>query len=72
VGEVLGLGISYYPGFTHPGSNMAMRVTHWIPLAGAMYEVDQQPTYCDVVESYLMTSCKCVAIFPPSEATVRA
>jgi hypothetical protein len=49
---------------------MAMRVTHWIPLAGAMYEVDQQPTYCDVVASYLMTSCKCVAIFPPSEATV--
>jgi hypothetical protein len=37
-----------------------------------MYEVGQQPTYCDFIESYLMNSCACVAIFPPSKATVGA
>ncbi len=38
---------------------------NWIPLAGAMYELGQKPSYCDFVESYLMNSCKCVAICPP-------
>jgi len=38
---------------------------NWIPLAGAMYELDQRPVYCEFLESYLMNSCKCVALFPP-------
>jgi len=45
---------------------------NWIPLAGAMHELGQQPSYCDFIESYLMNSCKCVAIFPPAEAKVGA
>jgi hypothetical protein len=39
---------------------------NWIPLAGAMYELGQKPTMCEFMESYLMNSCKCVAVFPPS------
>jgi hypothetical protein len=38
---------------------------NWLPLAGAMHESEQKPTYCEFLESYLMNSCKCVAIFPP-------
>src|SRR5262249_48040060 len=38
---------------------------NWIPLAGAMHELHQMPSYCEFIESYLMNSCKCVAIFPP-------
>ena len=39
---------------------------NWIPLAGAMHEANQKPNYCEFLESYLMNSCKCVAIFPPA------
>jgi len=39
---------------------------NWLPLAGAMYETGQKPSYCEFIESYLMNSCKCVAIFPPA------
>jgi hypothetical protein len=38
---------------------------NWIPLAGAMHELNQKPSYCEFIESYLMNSCKCVALFPP-------
>jgi len=41
-------------------------VLNWIPMIGAMYELGQQPTYCDFLESYLMNSCKCNALFPPA------
>jgi len=46
-------------------------ILNWIPLAGAMYELNQKASYCEFVETYLMNSCKCVAIFPPQEAAVR-
>lgn len=41
-------------------------ILNWLPLAGAMYENSQRPSYCEFMESYLMNSCKCVAIFPPT------
>ena len=41
-------------------------ILNWLPLAGAMYETKQQPSYCEFMESWLMNSCKCVAIFPPA------
>jgi hypothetical protein len=41
---------------------------NWLPLAGAMHEAQQPPSYCEFYESYLMNSCKCVAIFPPRAA----
>ena len=40
-------------------------ILNWLPLAGARYEMQQRPSYCEFMESYLMNSCKCVAIFPP-------
>jgi hypothetical protein len=45
---------------------------NWIPLAGVMDEIGQHPTYGDCIASYLMNSCKCVAIFPPNEAMIGA
>ena len=30
-----------------------------------MHELNQKPSYCEFIESYLMNSCKCVALFPP-------
>ena len=53
-------------------ANGEHEILNWIPLAGAMYELGQKASYCDFVESYLMNSCKCVAIFPPHETGVRA
>ena len=41
-------------------------ILNWLPLAGAMHETQQKPSYCEFMESYLMNSCKCVAIFPPT------
>ena len=38
---------------------------NWLPLAGAMYELGQPPAWCEFIESYLMNSCKVVALFPP-------
>jgi hypothetical protein len=45
---------------------------NWLPLVGAMYELGQPPAWCEFLETYLMNSCKCVALFPPVEARVRA
>jgi hypothetical protein len=39
---------------------------NWMPLVGAMHELGQKPSYCEFLETYLMNSCKCSAIFPPS------
>jgi hypothetical protein len=44
----------------------------WTPLAGAVDELGQKPTCYNFIESHPMNSCKCVAIFPPSETTVGA
>jgi hypothetical protein len=41
---------------------------NWLPLAGAMYELGQPPAWCDFLESYLMNSSKCAALFPPVAA----
>jgi hypothetical protein len=41
---------------------------NWIPMAGAMYELGQKPSMTQFVESYLMNSCKAVALFPPVPA----
>ena len=41
-------------------------VLNWIPMIGAMYELGQPPTFCEFLESYLMNSCKCNALFPPT------
>jgi hypothetical protein len=41
---------------------------NWIPLIGAMYELGQQPAWCDFLESYVMNSCKSFALFPPKVA----
>jgi hypothetical protein len=38
---------------------------NWVPMAGAMYELGQQPAWCDFLESYVMNSSKCAAVFPP-------
>jgi len=41
---------------------------NWIPMAGAMYELGQKSSMTQFVESYLMNSCKAVALFPPASA----
>jgi len=38
---------------------------NWMPLVGAMHELGRKPSYCEFLESYLMNSCKCSAIFAP-------
>jgi len=38
---------------------------NWVPMVGAMHELGQKPQWCELVESYLMNSCKCAALFPP-------
>jgi hypothetical protein len=43
---------------------------NWIPLIGAMHELGQKPAFCDFMESYLMNSCKCNALFLPESMTV--
>ncbi|HLG68873.1 MAG TPA: extradiol ring-cleavage dioxygenase [Chloroflexota bacterium] len=40
-------------------------ILNWIPLLGAMYELGQEPTMCEFLESWVMNSCKCIALFPP-------
>lgn len=40
-------------------------VLNWMPLVGAMYELGQKPTVCEFLESFVMNSCKCIALFPP-------
>jgi hypothetical protein len=39
---------------------------NWCPMLGAMDELGQRPVYCELMESYLMNSNKCVAIIPPN------
>ena len=41
-------------------------VLNWMPMVGAMHELGQTPAYCEFIESWLMNSCKCSAIFPPA------
>jgi hypothetical protein len=41
-------------------------LVNWCPMIGAMEELDQTPSYCELMESYLMNSNKCVAIIPPN------
>jgi hypothetical protein len=40
-------------------------LVNWCPMIGAMEELGQKPAYCELMESYLMNSNKCVAIIPP-------
>lgn len=37
---------------------------NWCPMVGAMHELGRKPAFADLLESYLMNSNKCVAIFP--------
>jgi hypothetical protein len=39
---------------------------NWCPMVGAMHELGQKPAYCELLESWLMNSSKCVAIIPPA------
>ena len=41
---------------------------NWIPMIGAMHQLGQMPEWCQFIESYLMNSCKCAALFPPQAA----
>lgn len=41
-------------------------LVNWYPMIGAMDELGQKPVLCDLLESYLMNSNKCVAIIPPN------
>jgi len=40
---------------------------NWCPMVGAMDALGQMPSYCELLESHLMNSSKCVAVFPPRE-----
>ena len=40
-------------------------ILNWMPLVGAMHELGHKPAVCDFLESYVMNSCKCIALFPP-------
>jgi Catalytic LigB subunit of aromatic ring-opening dioxygenase len=35
-------------------------------IVGAMHELGQTPSYCEFIESYVMNSNKCTAVFPPN------
>jgi hypothetical protein len=39
---------------------------NWYPVVGAMAELNQTPSYCELLETYTMNSNKCVAVFPPA------
>ncbi len=39
---------------------------NWYPVVGAMAELGQKPSYCELLETYTMNSNKCVALFPPA------
>jgi hypothetical protein len=39
---------------------------NWYPVIGAMAELGQKPSYCELLETYTMNSNKCVAVFPPA------
>lgn len=40
-------------------------LVNWMPMIGAMAELQQLPTYCELMESFTMNSNKCVAVIPP-------
>ncbi len=39
---------------------------NWMPLVGAMAELDQKPSFAQFLETYTLNSCKVNAIFPPA------
>lgn len=39
---------------------------NWCPMVGAMHELGQRPSHCELIESELMVTNKCVAIIPPT------
>jgi Catalytic LigB subunit of aromatic ring-opening dioxygenase len=45
--------------------NGEQEILNWVPMVGAMHELNQKASYCEFIESWSMNSCKCVAIFPP-------
>lgn len=38
----------------------------WCPMVGAMHELGQKPAWCELLESWLMNSSKCLAVIPPA------
>ncbi len=41
-------------------------LVNWCPMVGAMNELGQKPAYCELFESWLMNSNKCVTVIPPA------
>lgn len=41
-------------------------LVNWCPMVGAMHELGQKPSYCELIESELMATNKSVAIIPPN------
>lgn len=41
-------------------------ILNWVCLAGAMTELDHQPSIVDFVETHLFNSSKCFAVFSPA------
>jgi len=39
---------------------------NWCPMVGAMHELGQKPSYCELIEGELMATNKCAAIVPPA------
>jgi len=38
---------------------------NWMPMVGAMHELGQRASLCELLETWVMNSCKVNAIFPP-------
>ncbi|MGH2364992.1 MAG: extradiol ring-cleavage dioxygenase [Chloroflexota bacterium] len=41
-------------------------VLNWMPMVGAMHELEQKPSYCVLMETWIMNSSKCSTIIPPA------
>jgi hypothetical protein len=39
---------------------------NWCPMVGAMHALGQKPAWCELLESWLMNSSKCLAVIPPA------
>ncbi len=39
---------------------------NWCPMIGAMHALGQKPSYCELIESYIAVSNKCVTVIPPA------
>ena len=76
--EILGLGLSHFGGFMFPDEDMASRVRACLDEGSLPANVDhpskwpdpihalgQKQSYCELLESHLMNSSKCIAVFPP-------